>query len=143
LQAGQLILGRGQLGLRLAQLQIRRCGIEVGEELAAVDVLAEVDVHILERAAGVEVDRKIGAGGDVAAPGDGRLDHALLGGDDFLGRSRRAGWRSNLRHRQRRDRDRHDSQQVQKPGPRRSIPACAHGSGNPLPGGGQADWAQL
>ena len=44
-------------------------------------------------------------------------------------------------HREHGDDDRHDPQRVEKPGPRWSIPAAVHGSGNPLPGGGQADRA--
>jgi hypothetical protein len=88
LEAGQLVLGRGQLRLRLAELQIRRRRVEVREELAGFDVLALLDVDVLERAAGVEVDGDVRARRDVAAAGDTRLDHALLGGDDFPRRTR-------------------------------------------------------
>jgi hypothetical protein len=42
-----------------------------------------MDVDLFERAAGLEVGLDVGHGFDVAAPGDGRLDNALLRRDDL------------------------------------------------------------
>jgi hypothetical protein len=59
-------------------------------------VLPDADVDVLERAAGLEVDVDVGAGRDVPTAADGRLDYAVLSGDDLAGGSGRAAGRPDL-----------------------------------------------
>jgi hypothetical protein len=66
-----LILGRVQAQLCLVDAQLRRGGIQCGQELTLVDVLADLHVNVRERPAGLEVGLDLGAGFDVAAARDG------------------------------------------------------------------------
>ena len=55
LGVGQVVLGRGQVGLRLLHRQLGRGGVEGREQLPLGDVVAVLDVEVLQRPARLEV----------------------------------------------------------------------------------------
>jgi hypothetical protein len=81
-------------------------------------MLTLMHIHVHERAAGPKIHVEIGPGLNVPAARYVRLNDALLGGHQLFGRTGRAGRRSDIRHRQVRESDAHDEQQVQVPGTR-------------------------
>ena len=83
-----------QVGAGLPQLLVQLGRLDLGEELPLLDARADVDVQLLEVAAGPRVDRRVGEGPRVAGQhelvrgvGGRRVHHLHRGGGRFLGRA--------------------------------------------------------
>ena len=101
-------------------------GSRVATDLTLPRALALVHVDVLECPARGEVHVVVRARRDVAGTRDGRLDHTVGGAHDLGFGPRRATRRADLRHRQKPNHHRHETEKHQGDGPPPSLLLLNH-----------------
>ena len=83
LSVGEVVLRRGEVRLRLLDGQLGGGRVQRGDELALDDVVAVLDVEVLQRATRLEVGLHVGPRLHVSGARDGRLHDAPGSADDL------------------------------------------------------------